>query len=100
MKENITPGSNLWWESSRMMIPQHKEALNERQDLKPGIITVQIPSREELELIRDHIMLLYMLTIVERNGRLQLSMNSLQKPYLGVTDILSELMCGVMDAAD
>jgi hypothetical protein len=90
VKENkLTPGSNLRWESSRMMIPQHKEALNERQDPKPQIKTAQIPSREELELIRDHVMLPYMLTIVERNGKeLQLSTNSLQKLYLSVTDIL------------
>jgi len=28
----ITPGSNLMWESSRMMLPEHKEAiLNHRQ---------------------------------------------------------------------
>lgn len=36
MKETkLTEGSNLRWEGSRMMLPEHKEALNERfRDLK------------------------------------------------------------------
>ncbi|MFS1513407.1 YolD-like family protein [Chengkuizengella sp. SCS-71B] len=32
MKENkLTPGSNMLWESSRMMLPEHKERINDYQ---------------------------------------------------------------------
>jgi hypothetical protein len=87
MSKKLT--GNGRWESSRMMLPQHKEALNERHNPKPETTRAQVPTREELELIRDHILLPYMLTIVERNGReLQLSTNSLQKLYMSVTTIL------------
>ncbi|MFD0710653.1 YolD-like family protein [Paenibacillus sp. GCM10027626] len=31
----LTPGSNMFWESSRMILPEHKQAMNKhRDDLK------------------------------------------------------------------
>jgi hypothetical protein len=87
MSKKLT--GNGRWESSRMMLPQHKEALNERQNPKPETTRVQAPTKEEMEYIRDHVLLPIMLTLVERNGKeLQLSTNTLRKFYLAVTNVL------------
>ncbi|WP_042160195.1 hypothetical protein [Paenibacillus gorillae] len=56
------------WESSRMMLPEHREQYLQRrapQDGKP----VQVPLKEELEFIRDFVLLPMMLDIVEKNRR-------------------------------
>ena len=87
MSKKLT--GNGRWESSRMMLPQHKEALNERQDPKPVMTRSAVPSKEELEMIRDHILLPIMLTMVEKNGKdLQLSPSTLQKLYIAVAQMM------------
>lgn len=80
---------NRRWESNRMFLPQHKEALNERHDPEPEIARAQVPTREELEIIRDSVLLPIMLTMIENAGKdLLLSTSSLRKLFLGATQIL------------
>jgi ATP-dependent DNA ligase len=52
-------------ESSRMMLPQHKEALINRQNPESETKQVPKPTAEEHEMI----LLPMMLTMVERNGK-------------------------------
>jgi len=54
------------WESSRMMLPEHREALIDRKQPQPE--PKRGPSKEELPLIRDFILLPTLLTYAE-NGR-------------------------------
>jgi hypothetical protein len=50
-----------------------------------------LPTKEELELIRDYVLLPYMLTMVENNQReLQLTTYLLRKYYIAVTKILMD----------
>jgi len=58
-------GGNGRWESSRMMLPEHREALIERKLPKPE---PQPPNKEELLLIRDSVLLLAILNFA-KNGR-------------------------------
>src|SRR5690606_35125871 len=45
----LTPGSNLLWESSRMILPEHKEALiRHREESK--MVKPKRPVRDEFEL--------------------------------------------------
>ncbi|PZE22593.1 hypothetical protein [Paenibacillus xerothermodurans] len=77
------------WESSRMMLPEHREALLERRNAPTEIKRAEVPTKEELEMIRDSVLLPIMLTMVEKNGKeLQLSTNTLRKLYLAATQIL------------
>ncbi|MCM3272610.1 hypothetical protein [Paenibacillus elgii] len=75
------------WESSRMMLPEHREALEELSH--PGSTETkkaQIPTREELEMIRDAVLLPVMLTMIEKNGKeITLSVNPLRKLYATAT---------------
>jgi len=51
----------------------------------------QVPSREELEMIRDSVLLPFMLTMVERNVKdLELSTGPLRKLYISATQILMD----------
>lgn len=60
MKPNkLTPGFNLMWESSRMMLPEHKEAIQRKQlgqkkRPKPEL------DEQELVLLSDSVCLAYM----------------------------------------
>lgn len=54
------------WESSRMMLPEHREALIERKRPQPE--DRRGPQKEELLLIRDFVLLPTLLTYAE-NGR-------------------------------
>ncbi|CAG7654891.1 hypothetical protein ACFQI7_23155 [Paenibacillus allorhizosphaerae] len=82
---------NLRWESSRMMLPQHKEALIERQNPPSETVRAQVPTREELEMIRDSVLLPIMLTMVEKNGKdMQLSTSSIRKLYVAATQVLMD----------
>ncbi|MGG3623876.1 YolD-like family protein [Bacillus gobiensis] len=59
MKQNmLSPGSNMRWESSRMMLPEHREALlaRKREQLKVKKPMLDQQQIEEFEsLIRDSI---------------------------------------------
>jgi CTP synthase (UTP-ammonia lyase) len=77
------------WESSRMMLPQHKEALIARQNPEPEVKQVQKPTEEEHEMILNSILLPMMLTMIERNGKeFEVSTNMLRRYYIAATQIL------------
>ncbi|WP_088832760.1 hypothetical protein [Paenibacillus tyrfis] len=75
------------WESMRMMITEHREELEEQSH--PGNLETkkaQVPTREELEMIRDSVLLPIMLTMIEKNGKeITLSVNPLRKLYAAAT---------------
>jgi hypothetical protein len=62
MSKKLT--GNGRWESSRMMLPEHRTQYIERQD---DAANPRVPSKEELELIRDSILLPMILSIAEKN---------------------------------
>ncbi|GGG12796.1 hypothetical protein [Paenibacillus abyssi] len=79
------------WESSRMMLPEHREQYLERrrrpQEGEQG--KAQIPTREELEMIRDVVLLPMMLSIVEKNCReVESSTYSLKRLYVTASNVL------------
>ncbi|MEK3721961.1 hypothetical protein [Paenibacillus sp. FSL H8-0034] len=79
------------WESSRMMLPQHKEALINRQNPDLESKPVQKPTAEEHEMILNSILLPMMLTMVERNGKeFEVSTNMLKRYYVAATQILMQ----------
>ncbi|WP_261305937.1 hypothetical protein [Paenibacillus andongensis] len=59
--------NNGLWESSRMMLPQHKEAVQNRRNDKP--IGPSRPTTEEIELMRDSILLPIMHSIIIKKAR-------------------------------
>ncbi|WP_088834458.1 hypothetical protein [Paenibacillus tyrfis] len=79
------------WETMRMMLPDHREALEEKQK-HPGSLgtkKAEVPTREELELIRDSVLLPVILTMIDRNVKeLNLSVNPLRKLYMTATQAL------------
>lgn len=85
MSKKLT--GNGRWESSRMMLPEHREVLEERSH--PGSLetkNAQVPTREELEMIRDAVLLPVLLTMIEKNGKeITLSVNPLRKLYAVAT---------------
>ncbi|GGG82961.1 hypothetical protein [Paenibacillus radicis (ex Gao et al. 2016)] len=80
------------WESSRMMLPEHREQYLQRrapQDGKP----VQVPVKEELELIRDFVLLPMMLDIVEKNRRdIELSFYTMKTLFIKASYTLMKLI--------
>jgi hypothetical protein len=85
---------NGLWESSRMMLPEHREALIERRkpqaeaDNKPNV-----PTHEELKLIRNYALLPIILSIVETNYRkIETSSYPLKKLYITATEQLMSLV--------
>jgi hypothetical protein len=62
------------WESSRMMLPEHRQQFLERHDgtddgaaSPPAAANPRVPSKEELELIRSSVLLPMILSIAEKN---------------------------------
>jgi hypothetical protein len=83
--------NNGLWESSRMMLPEHKEALlaHRNPSTHPTTQRSQLPTEEELNLIRHVVLLPIMLTIVESNGRSIETLSSpLKKLYIKATQVL------------
>lgn len=78
------------WEASRMMLPEHREALLEyKNPSHQEIKKAEIPTREELGLIRDSILLPVVLTMIDRHGKeLSYSVNPLRKLYAATTQEL------------
>ncbi|NHN34799.1 hypothetical protein [Paenibacillus agricola] len=77
------------WESSRMILPQHKEALINRQNPETVNKQVQKPTAEEHEMILKSILLPMLLTMVEKNGKeFEVSTNMLRRYYISATQIL------------
>lgn len=56
------------WESSRMMLPEHREQYLSRRHGHQEQVKTALPSKEELELVRDFVLLPMMLTIVDKNS--------------------------------
>jgi hypothetical protein len=78
------------WESSRMMLPEHREAyLQRRRGGAEREGKSRIPTREELEWIRDAVLLPIMLTIVDKNrSEIELSSYSMKSLYIAASHAL------------
>ncbi|WP_374020183.1 hypothetical protein ABU162_11440 [Paenibacillus thiaminolyticus] len=88
---------NGLWESSRMMLPQHKEALlNRRLDLDQPTqpappVPPSPPKREELELMKNYVMLSHLQTMVTRKIRdIERSSETLKSLYSQAAQILAQ----------
>ncbi|MFB0841749.1 hypothetical protein [Paenibacillus oleatilyticus] len=69
-----------------MMITEHREAAEEQSHPGGETKRAQVPTREELEMIRDAVLLPVLLTMIEKNGKeITLSTNPLRKLYVAVT---------------
>jgi hypothetical protein len=57
------------WESSRMMLPEHRQQFLDRKEggPAPNAANPRVPTKDELELIRDSVLLPMILTIAEKN---------------------------------
>ena len=87
--------NNGLWESSRMMLPEHREALLKHRHTSsqptstPSTQPTRLPTDEELKLIRHVVILPILITIVESNGRsVEIMVSPLQKLYLKATQAL------------
>jgi hypothetical protein len=81
---------NGLWESSRMMLPQHKEQSMRIYSDRPSL-TPEPPTKKEIELIRDSILLPIALQIVEKQSRqVQMSPQMLKLLYTAATQILAK----------
>jgi len=80
---------NGLWESSRMMLPQHKEQALSLQNSKPSLKR-EPPTKKELELMKDCIILPVALHIVEKNCReIELSGQTLKLLYAAAAKVLA-----------
>ncbi|MBP1995653.1 hypothetical protein [Paenibacillus eucommiae] len=66
---------NGLWESSRMMLPEHKALFSSNQRSSTAKLPAQL-SKEEMNLVRDYILLPVMLSVVENKSR-EIEMSSL-----------------------
>ncbi|NRR01250.1 hypothetical protein HP570_03250 [Brevibacillus sp. RS1.1] len=81
--------NNGRWESSRMMLPEHREQYLSRKNQQQEPVKPELPSKEELELIRDSVLLPMILTIVDKNStEIGLSSFSLKNLYLKASQVL------------
>jgi len=80
---------NLRWESSRIILPEHREALIERKQPQPVIR--EAPRKEELELIKDYVLLPMLLTFTT-NGRVKAEKikHIMQELFVMAIDTLSD----------
>ncbi|MDR0271156.1 hypothetical protein [Paenibacillus sp.] len=75
------------WESSRMLLPEHRKQHNERQT--PHLNKANFPTTEELEKIRQYVLLPIMITIVENNRKtIEMSQYPLKKLYVTASEVL------------
>lgn len=87
MSSKKLSGNGLW-ESSRMMLPQHREALAQRRKESPPSAK-RPPTFEELALIKNFAALPIVLAVAEENLRkMELAAYPLKKLYVAVTKIL------------
>ncbi|OBY81306.1 hypothetical protein BBG47_01910 [Paenibacillus sp. KS1] len=80
---------NGLWESSRMMLPQHREALLRRHsDTSSGELNQ--PKREDIELMRDYVLLSVMCTMVTKKiHEMKGSSETLKSLYTKAAQILA-----------
>ncbi|WP_028545081.1 hypothetical protein [Paenibacillus taiwanensis] len=80
---------NGLWESSRMMLPQHREALLNRDRVVPRLTTSR-PKQEDMALIRDYILLPIMHTLVTKKmSEMKNSSETLKSLYAKAAQILA-----------
>jgi hypothetical protein len=81
---------NGLWESSRMMLPQHKEQSMPIQNDIP-YVTPEPPTRKEIEMMRDSIILPIVLKIVEKKSmEVEMSSQTLKLLYSAAAKILAK----------
>jgi len=79
--------ANGRWESSRILLPEHREALIERKLPKPTISPV--PGEAELKLIRDHVLLQGILNYAQKGRRsAELIEHIMKDGFLMAIDVL------------
>ncbi|MBW7473156.1 hypothetical protein K0T92_00200 [Paenibacillus oenotherae] len=85
---------NGLWESSRMMLPEHREQLiKHRQGEGESSPRKNIPTAEEINLVREYALLPLLLSIVESNLRtIENTTYSLRKLYVLAAQALLELI--------
>ncbi|MCK9859616.1 hypothetical protein [Paenibacillus sp. ATY16] len=77
------------WESSRMMLPEHREQYLSRRYGQQEQVKTDLPTKEELELVRDYVLLPMMLTIVDKNStEIGLTSYSLKNLYVKASQVL------------
>ncbi|MFD1176195.1 hypothetical protein ACFQ3W_07775 [Paenibacillus puldeungensis] len=80
---------NGLWESSRMMLPQHKEAYQNRLDDKA--VQQSRPTTEEINMMRDYVLLPIMHSIVIRKAQeVEHSSETLRLLYSKVAQVLAK----------
>lgn len=83
--------ANGLWESSRIVLPELREAHAKRRSEPEERTKPNLPTQEEFKLIRDSIILPMMLTIVEQNyRRIETTDLSLRKLYIAATQALMD----------
>ncbi|WP_336772655.1 hypothetical protein [Paenibacillus sp. MMO-58] len=86
------------WESSRMMLPEHREQYVQLMNRERIIVTGQIPksppaSQEELQLMQDYVLLPMAYAIVEKNRKqIEGKARSLRDLFVKATDIVLHRM--------
>lgn len=84
-------GGNGRWESSRMLLPEHREQHNDRGN--SDINKSKLPTAEEMESIHQYILLPIMMTIVENNCKtMETSQYALKKLYVAASQVLINLL--------
>ncbi|MFD0697527.1 hypothetical protein ACFQZT_25965 [Paenibacillus sp. GCM10027628] len=80
---------NGLWESSRMMLPQHRESFQNR--LRDQTVQISRPTTEEINLMRDSILLPVMHTIILKKAReVERSSETLRILYAKVAHVLAK----------
>ncbi|CAH1197661.1 hypothetical protein PAECIP111893_00870 [Paenibacillus plantiphilus] len=86
---------NGLWESSRMMLPEHRERLIKHRQggERESAPRKNIPTTEEINLVREYALLPLILSIVETNLRsIENTTYSLRKLYVNAAQALLDLI--------
>lgn len=79
---------NGLWESSRMMLPQHREALQNLRSDKPA--PANRPTAEDIGIMRDYVLLPLMYGMIKRKaGEIERSAETLRQLYSRVAHALA-----------
>lgn len=83
--------NNGLWESSRMMLPQHREAFQNQRHDKP--LPTKRPTADDIAIIKESVLLPHMHTIVLRRAReVERSSEMLRALYSKVAQVLAKNM--------
>ncbi|NHN33665.1 hypothetical protein [Paenibacillus agricola] len=83
---------NGLWESSRMMLPQHKEQSMQNQSDQPHL-ALEPPTKKDLQMMRDFVILPFALKIVEKKSiEVEMSSLTLKLLYSSAAKILAKCM--------